>query len=110
MHLPPTPYPLQAADQVRHYCDKLLEEVDEPQAAALRQAEGDVLYREGSLKTMREEVRCCVFPYYVTSACVHISTLSVLFILCHQLFIFFFSKLWLRAKREVFVNNAGTLL
>lgn len=46
----------QAAEQVRLYCDKLLEEVDEAQAAALRQAENDVSYREGSLRTMREEV------------------------------------------------------
>ena len=41
---------------MRHYCDKLLEEVDEQQAAALRQAENDVSYREGSLRSMREEV------------------------------------------------------
>lgn len=53
---------MQAAEQVRHYCDKLLEEVDEQTAAALRQAEGDVLYREGSLKAMREEVTW-VFVY-----------------------------------------------
>lgn len=48
--------PAQAAEQVRLYCDKLLEEVDEAQAAALRQAENDVSYREGSLRAMREEV------------------------------------------------------
>ena len=47
----------QAAEQVRLYCDKLLEEVDEAQAAALRQAENDVSFREGSLRSMREEVR-----------------------------------------------------
>ena len=36
--------------------DKLLEEVDEQQANALRTAEQDVIYREESLKNMREEV------------------------------------------------------
>lgn len=44
---------------MRLYCDKLLEEVDEAQAAALRQAENDVSYREGSLRAMREEVSVC---------------------------------------------------
>lgn len=42
---------------MRLYCDKLLEEVDEAQAAALRQAENEVSFREGSLRSMREEVR-----------------------------------------------------
>jgi hypothetical protein len=37
--------------------DKLLEEVDEAQAGALRAAEMDVTRREGSLKAMRAEVR-----------------------------------------------------
>jgi len=46
---------------VRLYCDKLLEEVDEAQAAALRQAENDVSYREGSLRAMREEVSARVY-------------------------------------------------
>ena len=41
---------------MKRYLDKLLEEVDEQQANALRGAELDVIYREGSLKTMREEV------------------------------------------------------
>ena len=41
---------------MRHYLDKLLEEVDEAQAGALRAAEGDIAQREGSLKSMRAEV------------------------------------------------------
>jgi hypothetical protein len=48
--------PWQAAEQVRHYIDKLLEEVDEAGAGALRAAEADVTHREGSLKAMRAEV------------------------------------------------------
>jgi hypothetical protein len=47
---------LQAAEQVRHYIDKLLEEVDEAGAGALRAAEAEVTHREGSLKAMRAEV------------------------------------------------------
>jgi hypothetical protein len=46
----------QAAEQVRHYIDKLLEEVDEAGAGALRAAEAEVTHREGSLKAMRAEV------------------------------------------------------
>lgn len=41
---------------MRHYIDKLLEEVDEAGAGALRAAEADVTHREGSLKAMRAEV------------------------------------------------------
>ena len=41
---------------MRHYVDKLLEEVDEAQASALRAAEQDITNREGSLKAMRSEV------------------------------------------------------
>jgi hypothetical protein len=41
---------------VRHYIDKLLEEVDEAGAGALRAAEAEVTHREGSLKAMRAEV------------------------------------------------------
>jgi hypothetical protein len=51
----------QAGEQVRHYVDKLLEEVDEAQASALRAAEMDVSRREGSLKAMRAEVRPALF-------------------------------------------------
>jgi hypothetical protein len=51
----------QAGEQVRHYVDKLLEEVDEAQASALRAAEMDVTRREGSLKAMRAEVRVLLF-------------------------------------------------
>lgn len=39
-----------AANEVKAYMDKLLEEVDEPQAAALRAAELDVVAREASIK------------------------------------------------------------
>jgi len=46
----------QAANEVKAYMDKLLEEVDEPQAAALRAAELDVVAREASLKMMRDDV------------------------------------------------------
>jgi hypothetical protein len=54
----------QAGEQVRHYVDKLLEEVDEAQSSALRAAEMDVTRREGSLKAMRAEVRAALF-YWV---------------------------------------------
>ena len=41
---------------MRRYFDKLLEEVDEAQAGALRGAELETVHREGALKAMREEV------------------------------------------------------
>jgi hypothetical protein len=41
---------IQASEEVKHYMDKLLEDVDEGQAAILRQAEKDVAHREASLK------------------------------------------------------------
>jgi hypothetical protein len=41
---------MQSSDEVKRYMDKLLEEVDDAQATALRQAEKDVSNRESSLK------------------------------------------------------------